>query len=78
MLLTHDLYVWKTKTTNDPGIPFQIQANRLETRLDMREKEIGSALEVSNHEGSEDRRLTRQTRQMKSGESARELRLSMI
>ena len=72
------LNAWKIKTTVAPGIPFQIQANRLETRLDTREKEIGSALEVSNHEGSEDRRLTRQTKQMKSGESARELRLSMI
>ena len=73
MLLTHDLNAWKTKTTIVPGIPFQIQANRLEIRLDTREKEIGSALEYSYQEGSEDRRLTRQTRQMKSGESARKL-----
>ena len=54
--------------------------NRHETWLDTREKDIGSAgtkPKVNIHEGSEDGRLTRRTRQMKGGESARELRLSM-
>ena len=52
-----------------------------ETWLDTREEDIGSAWikpKVNIHDGSEDERLTRRTRQMKVGESARELRFSMI
>ena len=64
--------MWKTKTPVPPGILFKIQANRLETRIDTRQEEIGSAW-AKIHKGLEDRRLFHSTWQMKGGEYAREL-----